>query len=258
MQHTIQGLKGAQVLQASLVSMHELFYVSPLAADNPDKPIRGGIPLLFPQFGDSGSLVKHGFVRDMYWQCVEEAHDGRGSTSTHQLEIKATDFTDWPHAASLKVNVSADEKKFMLGFSVTNVGDSSFTFTGGLHPYFRISSRADIELKGLESMSFKDSFPEKDAYQLQSNCLIERQYVGTPDLTFYNGNCWLKLVAKGFDSWMVWNPGVNGARLISDLPDEDWDTFMCIEPIILSQPLLLEPGKTFNGDLTIELMKDAQ
>jgi glucose-6-phosphate 1-epimerase len=50
---------------------------------------------------------------------------------------------------------------------------------------------------------------------------------------------------------MVWNPGSVGATKISDLPDEDWDNFICIEPIVLAKPILLEPGKTFNAQLTV-------
>lgn len=50
---------------------------------------------------------------------------------------------------------------------------------------------------------------------------------------------------------MVWNPGRAGASKISDLPDEDWDKFICIEPIVLAKPILLEPGKTLNAQLTV-------
>jgi glucose-6-phosphate 1-epimerase len=46
---------------------------------------------------------------------------------------------------------------------------------------------------------------------------------------------------------MVWNPGREGATRISDLPDEDWDKFICIEPIVLSEPKTLLPGDAFNG-----------
>ena len=62
--------KGAQVLHAALESGLELLYLSPLVDVYPDNPIRGGIPLMFPQFGDSGPLRKHGFVRDLQWYLV--------------------------------------------------------------------------------------------------------------------------------------------------------------------------------------------
>ena len=60
---------GAQVLQASTL-VRDLLYVSPeLGAGS--QAVRGGIPVLFPQFADRGPLKKHGFARDLPWQLVE-------------------------------------------------------------------------------------------------------------------------------------------------------------------------------------------
>ncbi len=248
-----QGQKGAQILEASLATINELLYLSPLAVLNPDKPIRGGIPLMFPQFGDFGPLSKHGFARDMDWILVDAVHEGHIKRAAHELRIGSTDLLEWPHAAALQFVVLTDENGIGLDFSVTNTGDSPFSFTGGFHPYFRISSRADVEIKGFESLSHKDSFPGDDAYLLQSDKLVERQYLGNSEVNLFNGTAWLKLVATGFDSWMVWNPGREGARKISDLPDEDWDKFICVEPIVLSNPIQLEHGKTINFRLQISL-----
>jgi len=86
---------------------------------------------------------------------------------------------------------------------------------------------------------------------LNSDALVERQYMGNADIRFYNGSNWLKITASGFDSWMVWNPGTAGAKKISDLPDDDWDQFICIEPIILAEPKILLPGDAFNGEMVV-------
>jgi glucose-6-phosphate 1-epimerase len=61
----------------------------------------------------------------------------------------------------------------------------------------------------------------------------------------------LKLSMKGFDQWMVWNPGVTGASALKDLPNEDWRQFVCIEPVCVSRPRLLQPGEFFEGGLHI-------
>jgi glucose-6-phosphate 1-epimerase len=52
---------------------------------------------------------------------------------------------------------------------------------------------------------------------------------------------------------MVWNPGSVGASRISDLPDEDWDRFICIEPIILAEPKTLSPGDAFNVEMVVSV-----
>jgi len=243
--------KGAQVLHAALESGLELLYLSPLVDVYPDNPIRGGIPLMFPQFGDSGPLRKHGFVRDLQWSLVDEHENAVSKNISYLLDIKSTDFPDWPFDVSLQLNASVGLDTFTIELSVLNSGNKDFSFTGGFHPYFAISSRKDILLNGLDELPFRDSFPGANAYELNSDALVERQYLGNAEIRFYNGSNWLKITASGFDSWMVWNPGTAGAKKISDLPDADWDQFICIEPIILAEPKTLLPGDAFNGEMVV-------
>jgi glucose-6-phosphate 1-epimerase len=243
--------KGAQVLHAALGSGLELLYLSPLVDVYPDNPIRGGIPLMFPQFGDSGPLRKHGFVRDIQWNPVKEKEDAGGKNLSYALDIKATDFPEWPFDAALQFDVRLSLHTLTISLSVRNTGVQAFTFTGGFHPYFAISSRKDILVNGLEGLPFKDSFPGNNAFELNADGLVERQYMGNAEIRFYNGSNWLKITASGFDSWMVWNPGRAGATKISDLPDEDWDKFICIEPIVLAEPKTLLPGEAFNGEMVV-------
>ena len=249
----IHDSKGAQVLHAALGSCLEMLYLSPLVSFYPDNPIRGGIPLMFPQFGDSGPLRKHGFVRDLQWTLVAENDDAMAKNISYLIDIKFTDFPDWPFDASLQMDASTGLDSFSIALTVINTGHKGFIFTGGIHPYFAISSRKDIQVNGLEGLPFRDSFPGDHAYELNADGLVERQYMGDAEIQFYNGSHWLKLTASGFDSWMIWNPGKEGARKISDLPDEDWDKFICIEPIVLAQPICLGPGQKFNGELKISI-----
>ena len=253
MEYFMHDKKGAQVLHAALGSGLELLYLSPLVDLYPNNPIRGGIPLMFPQFGDSGPLRKHGFVRDLQWNLVNETEDADGKNLSYALDIKSTDFPEWPFDAALKFDIRLSLQTLTIGLSVQNTGVQAFTFTGGFHPYFAISSRKDIMVNGLEGLPFKDSFPGDNAYELNSDALVERQYIGNADIRFYNGSHWLKITASGFDSWMVWNPGSVGATKISDLPDEDWDRFICIEPIILAEPKTLLPGDAFNGEMVVSV-----
>ena len=245
--------KGAQVLHAALESGLELLYLSPLVDVYPNNPIRGGIPLMFPQFGDSGPLRKHGFVRDLQWNLVAETQDTDSKNLSYVLDVKATTFPEWPFDAALRFDVRLSLQTLTIGLSVQNTGAQAFTFTGGFHPYFAISSRKNILLNGLDELPFRDSFPGTNAYELNADGLVERQYVGNAEIRFYNGSNWLKITASGFDSWMVWNPGTAGAKKISDLPDDDWDQFICIEPIILAEPKTLLPGDAFNGEMVVSV-----
>ena len=67
-------------------------------------------------------------------------------------------------------------------------------------------------------------------------------------------NLALELNQKGFDEWMIWNPGQALAKSMLDLPNKDWKKFICIEPVIASKPKLLESGAIFDGTLNINLI----
>jgi glucose-6-phosphate 1-epimerase len=118
-----------------------------------------------------------------------------------------------------------------------------------LHPYFAISSRDQIAIDGLKAAKFSDSYPDIP-FDLNGSALIERLYESNNLVKFYNGDYWITLKSKCFDNWMIWNPGEVGGASIHDLPDEHWDKFICIEPVI-THPKTLAPGELFIGELQI-------
>ncbi len=244
---------GAQILEANFVSGIKLFYVSPISKLNPSTPARGGIPILFPQFANAGGLKKHGFVRDCHWELIQENITEEAHFLAYSLDINSEDYPDWPHAASLNLQTVLTENRLSIQLSIKNEGFDEFSFTGGLHPYFEISSRSEIQIKGLEVTDFVDSYPDLEPYRLSGDGLIERMYVGNSPISFYNGAQWLKISSAGFTNWMIWNPGKKGATLLTDLPDDDWNKMICIEPIVHTNPVLLNPSEMFVGELVVSV-----
>ena len=53
---------------------------------------------------------------------------------------------------------------------------------------------------------------------------------------------------------MIWNPGQTLAKSIPDLPNNDWENFICIEPVIASKPKILKSGAIFDGILNIDII----
>src|SRR5689334_8674001 len=45
-------------------------WLSPTYVCGPGAAIRGGVPVIFPQFSDRGPLPKHGVARDRAWEPV--------------------------------------------------------------------------------------------------------------------------------------------------------------------------------------------
>ena len=103
--HRPRGLQvhrfGATVSSFKDASGCEWFEMSPIAVYDGKKPLRGGIPVVFPQFGE-GPLPKHGFARNTMWG-VEQEGDGF-------VELSLCDDDSsreiWPHCFRLVYRVS--------------------------------------------------------------------------------------------------------------------------------------------------------
>lgn len=248
---------GAQTLQAGLGDGLAIFYRSPMGAA-PAKPAsaRGAVPVLFPQFAERSSLVKHGFARTAQWQLVKESASASLHSVQYELDIDSKQFAGWAHAARLELRSDASPGQLNLRLEVTNTGDHSFGWTGGLHPYFAADDLLTTTVIGLAGLPVKDRYDA--ALRIQPERLVhwekhtfERIYDGCPALTLSSGRVQLELSASGFDQWMIWNPGMPGAVRLADLPPGDWQRFVCIEPVCVDRPVMLTPGDIFTGTLQV-------
>lgn len=256
---------GAQLLQVTCSdgetgqSPRPLLYLSPQSA-GAGTPVRGGVPVLFPQFNDEGSLPKHGFVRTAIWRVLEPA--GRFGLTIGTSNSSATPdlvHPAWPHAAELCVEIRTDDRQLEIGLNVTNTGLTAFAWTGGLHPYFAVTDLLTARLKGLGGVCTRDRFHPDVTRQTEGDIvwngeLYERLFDTSAPVELDAGASRLRLSMTGFDQWMVWNPGIAGAQAMKDLPDADWQRFVCVEPVIVERPAQVEPGETFNGSFRIEVM----
>lgn len=235
---------GAQLLQAGCGEISQLLYLSPLPVAN--APMRGGVPVLFPQFAERGPLPKHGLVRTAIWN-LEERPTGLLGTQRvrYSLAIEPGAFPVWPHAARLRLTIESKLDALVVVLQVTNTGSSTFNWTGGLHPYFAVQDLLACSISGLAGLELQE-FSGQPFEQLFNSC---------GSLALNAGGYSLRLSATGFDQWMVWNPGATGATALSDLPAGHWQQFICIEPVCVDRPVVLAPGETFDGRLCIEVLE---
>ena len=247
---------GAQVLQATLGAGEPVFYCSPLGG--PNQPARGGVPVLFPQFADLGPLAKHGLVRNTDWALrTDEATPG-AQVLRYALAIGAHDHADWPHAAQLELTVRAAPDTVSFTLVVRNTGETSFSWTGGLHPYLAVPDLLACRVEGLGGLAAQDRYQSDFTTQAPGalgfdGAPFERLFSASPALALRRGAHTLHLSASGFDQWMVWNPGQSGAGALADLPAGDWQRFVCIEPVRVARPVVLTPGECFEGGLHLRL-----
>jgi glucose-6-phosphate 1-epimerase len=254
----VQSTLGAQVLEATATAVGNLFYRSALNV-LPGKIPRGGVPVIFPQFAEYGDLGKHGFARNMQWQNTLADSQDKGSAlgrTRHTLTINDWDISLWPYHAQIILDTELTSEHFEQTLTVINLGNQEFSWTGGLHPYFFTMDIRSCTLTGLSGVGYHDRYSDqprlKGSHQLvwcEAPC--EKLFAEAPPLQLQANGRILDLSCTGFDQWMIWNPGKEGGRELDDMADDDWQRFVCIEPVCVERPVRLPPGETFTGSLRL-------
>ena len=251
---------GAHLLRASVRGggrVLDIFYLSPLS-NGASTPVRGGVPVLFPQFNELGTLPKHGLARTARWieSAPHVADADRDAHRSFRLHLGPDRRAGWPHTADLCFSVRGSANRLELSLDVRNSGSSSFDWTGGLHPYFAVDDICGCSLEGLQGAPFVARGEVGPVAQAErcvewSGALVERLYHCARTVSLYTPSHRLQLSMSGFNEWMVWNPGRALAASLSDLPTEHWQRFVCVEPVCVSQPVRLRPGDRFSGSLSL-------
>ena len=219
--------------------------------------IRGGVPVIFPQFAAEGPLPRHGFARTSLWSlgCVAREADG---TAEAELVLRDSPETrriwDAEFKAVLAVTVVA--RQLAITLRVENVGDQPFSFTAALHTYLRVRDVGDAEIHGLRGTLYRVSgdrgLVADDADRLLLPDYIDRVYVGAPSpLELRERARSLLLEADGFPDAVVWNPGRERAAALHDLEPGDERRFVCIEAAAVQTPITLGSGRRWAGTQTL-------
>lgn len=142
------------------VGSRDLLFVRPDAVFNGQKPISGGIPHCFPQFGP-GPMQQHGFARNSDWSIVDSENvDG---TPVITLELKDSSYSRsmWDYSFQALYKITLDKKTLSTELKITNTDKKPFSFTTALHTYFSASvSGASVKgLKGCKTLN-KDPDPK--------------------------------------------------------------------------------------------------
>ncbi len=217
-------------------------------------PIRGGVPVIFPQFAGEGPLPKHGFARAAQWSLQRAAPLADGSA---QVVFALTDSTStraiWPHAFAATLTVTIGGTALDVRLHVHNTGNSAFRFTAALHTYLSVGDIGQVRVLGLDTLRYRDTADggaqrQQPAGPLQIAGEVDRNYFETPRLlTLHDGLRQLRIEQDGFDDTVVWNPGAEASKTFKDLAPDDYRRFLCIEAAAIQHPICLEPATEWQG-----------
>ena len=144
----------AHVVEAKIDGA-DIFFLSKKAVMDTSKAIRGGIPIIWPQFSNRGPLPSHGFVRNKTWRVVEAHEDW----ATFELQDDEETRKLFPHAFKLHYVVRLLQDRLSIDFEVVSV-DSDMDYTFALHSYFKVSDITHVNVKGLQGVNYQDHLKE--------------------------------------------------------------------------------------------------
>ncbi|GAU29452.1 hypothetical protein TSUD_227170 [Trifolium subterraneum] len=262
------SMHGGQVLSWKTERGEELLFTSTKAIYTPPKPVRGGIPICFPQFGNRGTLEQHGFARNKIWVIDQNppplSTDPNGKACIDLLlKPSEDDMKIWPHSFEfrLRVRLAADGHLILIS-RIRNVNGKPFSFSFAFHTYFSISDISEVRLEGLETLDYLDNLYQKERFTEQGDALtfeseVDRVYLDSSDMVAvldHEKKRTFVIRKEGLPDVVVWNPWEKKSKSIVDFGDEEYKQMLCVDGAAVGKPITLKPGEEWTGRLELSVV----
>ncbi|EDO17755.1 hypothetical protein Kpol_1033p62 [Vanderwaltozyma polyspora DSM 70294] len=252
----------------------EQLWLSTAAKLDGSKPVRGGIPLVFPVFGKNEDdellkqLPQHGLARNSTWEFLGQV---KSNPPTVQFglseEIANPELTKlWPKSFSLILTVELGKDHLFTDIEIKNPSQTeSFKFNWLFHTYLRVEDIEDTFVSNLAGMTTYD--------QLLADSYVDKHPVVTfheeVDKIYKNVDAdrIIQVVNRGvpihsvkrtnLPDAVVWNPWTKKSGGMADFePKNGYLNMVCVEPGHVHDFVTLAPGETwkasqklYNGEL---------
>lgn len=249
------ALHGGHVMEWTPAGQAPVLYLSPAAVFREGKAIRGGVPICWPWFGDhpsGGDLPAHGIARSRFWELEAISETTEGVRISLVLTDDEATRKLWPHAFELRLELVIGQELVMT-LSMRHLGDIPAVFQAALHSYFCVGDIRGVSVQGLEEVLYFTEVgpPQAQGEHRQQGEItidheVDRQYHAAPKLHLTDPSLSREIVITntGSTATVVWNPWIDKAARLADLPDTDYRNFLCLETACLSTSSRLElrPG----------------
>ncbi|MGO3344340.1 MAG: D-hexose-6-phosphate mutarotase [Marinomonas sp.] len=201
-----------------------------------------GVPVCWPWFGANEKhkdFPSHGLARYFRWELAEV---GRFKNEDVKVVLRLASEDHplieemWPHAFELRQVFRFTNDGFSINFSAANLSDKTMSVSEALHTYFHVGDNQATQVHGLDKVIFVDKL-DKNARKEQVGVIdsmdsLDRVYLESPDVCeIHDTSLQRKLLirSQGSQSTVLWNPGPKLAKQRSDMEDEDYRQFVCVE-----------------------------
>jgi glucose-6-phosphate 1-epimerase len=256
---------GAHVLSWIPAGGEEVLYLSERSGYGGNAAIRGGVPIIFPQFGERGNGKRHGFARTAPWRIEFAGVENGQAIARYALNDADLQANAWPHRFGLQYTVAAHGDELRMTLAVANPSSEPWEFNAALHSYWRVGDIEHVRVSGLKDLAYIDQVAQgtrcvqhDDTLRIEDE--IDRIYENvlggmTGNIELSDGQRIVMLRHEGFRDAVVWNPGSEKAASLADLTPGGYKSFLCIEAGTILQPVRLAPGESWQGSQTVRVRK---
>jgi D-hexose-6-phosphate mutarotase len=245
-------LHGAHVTHFQKNGEPPLIFMSRKSWFEKGKPIRGGVPVIFPWFGNRDGEPSHGFARITEWQLVKTSANEHSAT-LHFALPKISGDNIWNNLRTEFIVTISD--KLTMELTIANEScDETISFENCLHTYFQIGDINQISISGLEKSPFDDfASGANGGRQPAENSVLRitketnRVYFDAPQTVEIHDEKLkrtIRVEKSGSNSTVVWNPWTT-QKLPDDFDPAEHKHMICVESGNVKQnKISLAPGKT--------------
>ncbi|ODV96435.1 hypothetical protein PACTADRAFT_2728 [Pachysolen tannophilus NRRL Y-2460] len=260
---------GATIYSWKVGGVDQLWLSSAAKLDG-SKPVRGGIPLVFPVFGksqDEGfeNLPQHGFARNSTWEFLGQTKENPPTVEfalSPDLANKDV-YSKWDNGDNdftLILTVELDKDSLKTTIEVENTDKKPWKFNWLFHSYLAINDITDTLINNLPGEYCYDQLL-KETYQEKAPAItfheeFDRIYkkVSTGKLlqVIELGKVIHNIERENLPDVVVWNPWVEKAKGMGDFePKDGFHKMVCVEPGHVGDFITLQPGKKWSGSQII-------
>jgi len=257
------SLYGAQVLSYIPKGEADILWMSDKSLFQEGKAIRGGIPICFPWFGpnpEDSKKPQHGFARLLTWTVKTTNTSPQGYLSI-TLALKDSPATKalWPFSFTAEIIVTLDTK-LELTLRCINNDEKAFEYSDALHSYFNISDISNITIDGLVDATYFPAGIDTGIQQKEKLVAItkeeNRRYLDHTATCTINDQGYKRKISvgkAGSKTTVVWNPGADVTKTMSDMSPDGYKTFVCVEAAnAFNNFIKLGPGESFSLSTIIQ------
>ena len=205
-----------------------LLFMSAASEFTDGKPIRGGVPVIFPWFGGREGFPAHGFARITAWELKETTLLPDGAVRLRFILSGAEGF-------QVEYLVTVAES-LTLELGVGNTGTRDAAFETCLHTYFQISGIDAISITGLAGTRYQDKVAgtteTETAAAIRISSEVDRVYFDTTTTTEIEDPGFgrkIRIAKSGSNSTVVWNPWIDKSKWMPDFGDDEYRQMVCVE-----------------------------